>query len=120
YSEELKNILAEKDDSLASILQKLPAPVPVDEVKLFIKTGIQDMLQKKEEKQAAPVNWWKVLITLLLVLAALIVLLFLAPWIIWLYYHLKAKGAKDHKAFHCYRASIYYLNQLGYSRHNKG
>jgi hypothetical protein len=32
----------------------------------------------------------------------------------------KAKGKSDLKAYHCYRASLYYLNQLGYTRGNMG
>ena len=57
---------------------------------------------------------------MLLLIAAGVVLLFLSPWIIWYWLHAKAKRMNAAKAYNCYRASLYYLNQLGYYRDNKG
>ncbi|MDF2436887.1 MAG: hypothetical protein K0Q95_1263 [Bacteroidota bacterium] len=120
YSEALKNILADKNDDLNSILKKLPAPVPVDEVKLFLKDEVKDQKKQEEAKAKEPIDWIKVMTRMLLTLAGLIILVFLSPWLIWLFMNAKAKGNNSDKAFHCYRASLYYLNQLGYSRNGKG
>jgi hypothetical protein len=120
YSESLKEIKATETDSLASILQKLPLPVPVDEVKLLVLPAIKDMLNKKEEKQKEPVDWVRTILIMLSVLAALILLLFMTPWIIWQWMNAKAKRNGNDKAFYCYRASLYYLNQMGYNRQQDG
>jgi hypothetical protein len=120
YSEALKNILADKNDNLVSILKKLPDPVPVDEIKLFLKEEIKDQKKLEEEKATEPIDWLKVMAGTLAVLAGLIISIFLSPWIIWLFMNARAKGNNSDKAFHCYRASLFYLNQLGYSRHGKG
>ncbi|MCW3102781.1 MAG: hypothetical protein JWO09_1221 [Bacteroidetes bacterium] len=120
YSEALKNILAEQDDSLASILEKLPVPTPVDEVKLLLKDELKEQQKKKEDQAKAPVDWAKTILYLLTALAGLLVLLFLSPWFIWIFLNAKAKGKGNSKAYNSYRASLYYLNQLGFERQNMG
>lgn len=120
YSDALKNILAEKTDSLASILKKLPVPTPVDEVKILLKDEVKEKKKQEEEKAKHQIDWIKTIEVMLLVLAALLILLFMSPLLIWLFMNGKAKSKGEGKAFYCYRASLYYLNQLGYSRHDKG
>jgi hypothetical protein len=46
---------------------------------------------------------------------------FSSPWLIWQYLNAKAKGNKTPKenAYNIYNASMYYLNQLGFSRDNQ-
>lgn len=120
YSEALKNILADQSDSLASILKKLPVPTPVDEVRIIAVSGLKNLLKPKEEKVKEPIDWAKTILTLLIILAALLVLLFLSPMLIWQYLNARAKGNGNTKAYYSYRASLYYLNQLGYDRQNQG
>ncbi|HEX8516078.1 MAG TPA: transglutaminase domain-containing protein [Bacteroidia bacterium] len=116
YSEALKTITASETDSLASILQKLPVPAPVDEVKLLILPALKDLMKQKEEKAKEPINWERTIIIMLSVLAFLVLLLFLGPWIIWQWMNGRAKRSGKDKAYYCYRASLYYLNQMGHSR----
>ncbi|MCE3278930.1 MAG: hypothetical protein K0S44_1121 [Bacteroidetes bacterium] len=120
YSEELKNILADKSDSLASIIKKLPIPTPVDEVKVLLIEGLKINKKQEEQKANEPIDWEKTIIRALLILLILLILLFLIPSIIWQYMNARAKGKSDLKAYHCYRASLYYLNQLGYERGDMG
>jgi hypothetical protein len=57
------------------------------------------------------------------ILAGLVALVFASPWLIWQYLNAKARRSSADKrqlAFDKYRASMYYLNQLGYSRSNLG
>jgi protein-glutamine gamma-glutamyltransferase len=120
YSESLKDINAEANDSLASILNKLPVPTPVDEVKLLMKDQLKEQQKKKEEKAKEPIDWARTIITLLLILAALLVLVFLSPWFIWQFFNTRAKGKGSDKAYCSYSASLYYLNQLGFPRSLNG
>ena len=120
FSEALKNILADKKDSLASILTKLPVPVPIDEIKVMSKEQLKKLKKKNNEQQSAPIDWIKVGWIVMLIVTALVILLFMCPWIIWQYLNIKAKRINASKAYNSYRASLYYLNQLGYSRDSKG
>ncbi len=120
YAEVLKNILADKNDDLSSVIDKLPKPVPVDEIKIFSKEEAQKQKEKEAEKKKLPINWMRVLTIILIGIAASVVLLFMAPWLIWQFFNLKARGGGPAKAYDRYRAALYYLNQLGYSKKEMG
>jgi hypothetical protein len=120
YAEVLKNILAGKNDSLAAVLKKLPTPVPVDEIKIFVKEELQKLKKKEKEIIKEPTDWLKVGWNVLLLIATLIILLFLLPWMIWQFFNTRAKKQNAEKAYNAYRAALYYLNQLGYKRDNYG
>ncbi len=119
YAEVLKNILAEKNDGLAAIIDKLPKPVPIDEIKLFAKEEIKKLMDKKQKPKEV-IDWVKILWILLFALCAAVVLVFFGPWIIWLYFNAKAKAEGPSKAYNRYRAALYYLNQLGYAKNEMG
>ena len=81
-------------------------------------------LEKKARQQKAvtvaqPFNWVKALWIALAVIGTFILLLFSLPWLIWQYLNAKAKASAidPTKAYNIYRASMYYLNQLGMQRH---
>jgi protein-glutamine gamma-glutamyltransferase len=48
-------------------------------------------------------------------------LLFALPWLIWLVLNGRARSGNDvrTKAYNSFNAASYYLNQLGYTRHNQ-
>jgi protein-glutamine gamma-glutamyltransferase len=122
FAEALKNIEANDNDSMLSILKKVPNPVPVDEIKI-IEPEVKEQQKKKENiAQQQPIDWIKVLWIALAVIAGSTLFVFITPWFIWQYFNSTARNAKDtkNKAFNSYRASTYYLNQLGYSRTNYG
>ena len=120
FAEILKNILPDKKDNLEAVVNRLPLPVPIDEVKVMSKEELQKRNKKKEEAVGEPIDWIKAGWVVLLVIAMLVVLLFLSPWFIWQFLNAKAGSVNSQKAYNSYRASLYYLNQLGYSRDNKG
>jgi hypothetical protein len=122
FAEALKNIQADESDSMLSILKKVPNPVPVDEIKIIEPETKEEQKKKENIAQQQPVDWIKVLWITLGVIAGGTLLVFLTPWFIWQYFNTTARKAKDtkNKAFNSYRASMYYLNQLGYSRTNYG
>lgn len=120
YAEVLKNIVADKNDSLASIIDKLPKPTPVDEIKILAKDEFQKQKQKDLSKKKETINWMRILWFFLIAITSIVVLLFLGPWLIWQYFNFKAKRAGVSKAYHRYRAALYYLNQLGYNKSEMG
>lgn len=122
YAESLKDLKANDDDSMLSVLAKVPNPVPVDQVKIIEPEDKKKEKENENAQQQQPTDWIKVLWITLAVIGGFILLTFITPWIIWQYYNAKAKNAKDSKtkAFNSYRAAMYYLNQVGYSRTNAG
>lgn len=121
FAEVLKNMTANPQESLSSVLKRVPKPTPADEIKI-IEEETEQAPHKNMFEYIKPVNWLSVLATILIIAAALIVLLFSMPWLIWQVLHSRAKKQKAtaQTAFNKYRAALYYLNQLGYSRNHKG
>ncbi len=122
YAEALKNITANDNDSIPSILQKIPNPVPVDEIKIIDPESKEQQKKNETAQQQQPIDWLNVLWITLIVIAGLVLLAFASPWLIMQYYNVSAKNAKDKKgkAFRTYRAATFYLNQIGYFRTNLG
>lgn len=120
FAEALKNILADKKDSLASIIAKLPIPVPIDEVKIMSAEQLKKLKKKNNEAPSPPIDWIKLGWLVLTIIGSFVLLLFLSPWMIWQYFNQRAKSNGNAKAYHVYRASLYYLNQLGYAWDGKG
>jgi hypothetical protein len=121
YAEALKNIMSNETDNLASLIVKLPKPAPIDEIKIMETEQQKKERQKQQEEISKPVDWARVLWSGLGILALLVLLVVTMPWLIWQYLNQKAKSNAPVrvKAYHIYRASTYYLNQLGLSRENQ-
>lgn len=123
YAEALKNINASSTDSIAAIFKKLPNPVPVDEIQIIEKEETKKLNKKSAIQPSEPIDWIKTLWITLAVIGGFILLVLLSPLLIWLVLNARARrnnADKKQAAFDKYRASLYYLNQLGYSRMNKG
>lgn len=123
HAEALKNIFIKTGDSLASILSKLPKPVPVDEIKIIPEQDKQNAKDAEAQKTDEPVNWLTVLYCILFVVSLLFILLLLSPWLTWIWLNSKAKKANStsgEKAYNSQRAILFYLNQLGYSFNDYG
>ncbi len=76
----------------------------------------------KKTKTSKPLSWLQILWISLGLIAFFVALLFAMPSLIWAYLNRKAKreGAPKEKAYDVHRATMFYLNQLGYPRNNKG
>ena len=118
YAESLKQMEPSPIDTLGSILEKLKKPVPIDDIKIMETELEKKARQQKVATVAPPFNWVKALWIALAVIGAFILLLFSMPWLIWQYLNAKAKALANGptKAYNIYRASMYYLNQLGMQR----
>jgi len=122
YAEALKDLKANDNDSMPSVLNKIPKPVPVDQIKIIDPESKQQQQQKENAQQEQPIDWIKVLWMTLIIIGGAALLVLITPWIIWQYFTATAKSSKDskNKAYKSYRAVMYYLNQVGYSRTNMG
>lgn len=121
FAEALKELKPASNDSMRSILKKVPNPVPVDEIKIIDPEAEAKQKKKEQAIQTQPVDWMNVLWLTLIIIGGFALLVLIAPYLIWQYLYAKAKGAKDPsaKAYNSYRAALYYTNQLGYSRINQ-
>jgi len=117
----MKNVMANETDNLASLIVKLPKPVPVDEIKIMETEEQKKERQTEQAKTAEPFDWVKALWIGLAVIGGFIILLFALPWIIWQYLNNRAKSniTPKTKAYNIYTAASYYLNQLGITRENQ-
>jgi len=122
YSESLKNLTATDNDSMRSVLAKLPKVLPIDEIKVIEPESQAQKKKNAEQKEGKPVDWLAVLWTVLIVIGSVIILLFASPWLIMQYLASAARGNKadKKKASDTYTAAMFYLNQLGYFRTNLG
>ncbi|MFI5141464.1 MAG: transglutaminase family protein, partial [Bacteroidia bacterium] len=121
HAEALKNIFTKPDDKMPSILERLPKPVPIDEIKIIAKEDQKKKASDENKKAKEPINWLTVLYTILWVVVGTVVVLFMSPWLVWMWLHAKAKKTQADvqvKAYNAYRASMYYLNQVGYLYYN--
>ena len=116
FSDQFKNISLKDSNSYEEIFQKIPKPVPIDEIKIIDSTKEQQRVTKEIKKQ--PVSLTKIVWITISILVLLVLLIFSLPWLIFKWIHYKATHNKAiaGKAYWSYNAAIYYCNQLGYSR----
>ncbi len=118
YAEALKNIPPDSLDTYETVLNKIPKPVPIDEVKIM-EAKQQDKKENKTEAESK-FDWLDLMWTILGIITAFLLFIFSLPSLIWFVLHNRAKANKplNQKAFAIHTAVMYYLNQLGYSREN--
>ncbi len=113
-AEIFKNILPGIYDNFDSVANKLPKILPIDQIKIIPDVVIQKLKDKKQIKKAQQINWMSVMLVTLFVILFLALITILSPWFIWLWFNTKAKKENKMSAYWRYRATLYYLNQLGY------
>ncbi|MEP6615883.1 MAG: transglutaminase-like domain-containing protein [Ginsengibacter sp.] len=118
FSETLKDIQLDSSGS-QGLLQKIPTPVPIDEIKIIpIK---KEHGEKKEILQTKHhLSLTKLLFAGLFLLGLFIIILFAAPWLVFQLYRMKTTLTKNSitKAYWSFSTAFYLLNQLGYNREN--
>ena len=116
FSDQFKNLPLRDTNSYTEILQKIPKPVPIDEIKIIDSTA--EKMQPKKEIKKEPLNVSRIVWASVAIISFFILLIFTLPWIIFQRFHINAKKARpaSQKAYWSYMASTYYLNQIGHSR----
>jgi hypothetical protein len=119
YAEAIKNLPPVPSDNFNSIVSKIPRPVPIDEVKIMEAEEKKETVKPREQDEPG-ITWRGVLWIGLGILFGFIVLLFSTPSLVWAFFHSRATATTEakKKAYRVNRASMYYLNQLGYDRTN--
>jgi protein-glutamine gamma-glutamyltransferase len=110
----LKDIRSEPFDSLLQVIERFPKPVPIDEIKIISEEKEKKPDAEKDKKKDEGISLLRKLKIAIIFLACLIVFFFLTPLFIWLYLHSAAKKRPDNM-YSVYRASLYYLTQMGFS-----
>ena len=117
YSQSLDSIdFVSTNDTAAYVLNHLKQPISIDEVKIIERNNDA----KKEPSDLLKIrafDWENVLIDGLIILCFAALLIVFSPWLIWQFYRLRARVSSNTHA--TYRAVLYYLNQMGYSRRNQ-
>jgi protein-glutamine gamma-glutamyltransferase len=111
----LKNIFTKEGDNIKSILSKIPKPIPIDEIKIISDEKTKKQNDKTKIKENEAIDWLNVISITLISVFSLAILLLFAPALIWLWFNAKAKREKGTEVYYRYRASLYYLSQLGNS-----
>ncbi|KAA9038611.1 transglutaminase domain-containing protein [Ginsengibacter hankyongi] len=116
FSDQFKNISLKDSNSYQEIVEKIPTPAPIDEIKIIDSTKEQQQIAKEIKKQ--PASLTKIIWIAISILALFILLIFSLPWLIFQWFNYKARHTKAirQKAYWSYNAAAYYCNQLGYSR----
>ena len=116
FSEQFKNISLKDSNSYEEIFRKIPAPTPIDEIKILDTTREKQQPQNTIKKQ--PLSMSGLVWTGIAILVLFFLLIFSLPWLIFQWLHFKAKNTKSvtQKAYWSYISATYYLNQLGRSR----
>ncbi|PZP51242.1 MAG: hypothetical protein DI598_03665, partial [Pseudopedobacter saltans] len=110
----LKELKAPEGIQPNDLLQQLPNPVPVDEIKIVMPESQKKKDQLNDENAAKSATWANVVVVVVSILILLVILFYAAPYLIFQY--LKSKAKKS--LFYSYQAATYYLYQMGYSRQN--
>jgi hypothetical protein len=121
YAEALKNIEAKQDEGSVSLINRLPAPVPTDEVYLKRKDTEQPKKDEKKAAESPKIEKPNYVLIASLIVGGLLFFLLLLPRVVLWYYLSKYKGsqASSDKSYWAYRAATYYLHMAGVFRGKK-
>ncbi len=102
--------------TIEKLLAKLPKNIPMDE--LYVKTEKQKEITTPEEKTEELKSWTYYIIWSIVGLLLLIIFILSLPYLTFKLFEARIKKAKseEERAYRIFRASSFYLNQLGYSR----
>jgi protein-glutamine gamma-glutamyltransferase len=112
-NETLRDIKPRLSDNLGSIVKRLPSPVAADEIRIMQNKEDRKKSETKRSK-LRPADWEHILKVMFISLSSLVLLLFMLPSLIWLYLRNRALRAKRDRVYHINRASLFYLNQVGF------
>lgn len=117
YAEAFKKLEIRSNENAPALIARFPTPAPIDEVYLKAKPEEKTIQKPKTEKPTTPLSVEKLIAISLTILATLLFLFALLPSFIYHYYYLRFSNAKPiAKPYWTYKATTFYLHQLGYAR----
>lgn len=111
-AETLKELKAQENITPNDQLKQLPNPVPVDEIKIVTPESVKKKNQAAEENTIKNATWVSIVAVIGILLILLVLLFYAMPYLIFQYLKSKAKNS----VFYSYKASNFYLSQLGYAQ----
>jgi len=116
YAEVFKNLRPMPNEKGESLIQRFPRPEPIDELHIKHKDRKAPREAAAAEARSRGTNWKAILIGAGISSGLLLLLFLLLPRLIYGYLRLRyrAAGRLKDKAYWAYRASGFYLHQLGY------
>lgn len=117
YAEAMKNIIAGQNEDGIAVIKRFPKPTPIDEV--YLKRKDQTTPPEKQDRQKVEktLSATDVIKTLAFIAGGILLLVLLSPTIIYRYYKTRYAYAKDiQKPYWAYKASTFYLHQIGVFR----
>lgn len=115
HAEVLKSLKPQAIDSFARIVSVIPKPVPIDEIKIMSGEKKKDAAKESKKKEQGMPLLGKLKIALV-VISGVIILIFLSPFLIFMYLDSKVKRGTPYDA---HRASLFLLNQMGFAVNEK-
>lgn len=117
YADAMKKLETIAGEKGSSLINRFPKPAPIDEVYLKRK----DVTKPDEKPQTTqidkPLTVKEVLTKSGILLAAFLLIIFMSPWLVWIYYKIRHHNASSTgKAYWAYRAACYYLHICGIIR----
>ncbi|HTN47160.1 MAG TPA: transglutaminase-like domain-containing protein [Flavipsychrobacter sp.] len=120
YADDMKKIAVSTNENGVTVIARFPKPAPIDEVYLKRKDQSKPPEKEKAPQEKKVITTERVLRTLGMLVAAILLLLLLLPTIIYQYYRSRYKNAgAAQQAYWAYRASTFYLHQVGIFRKNE-
>lgn len=121
YAMDLKQMSVRRNESGNALAKRLPEPVPSDELYLKRKDTSKPDTKPRKQVPEEKVSIQQVLIGIGISIGAILVLLLLTPTLIYRYYVMRHKNAKEDmpRSYWAYRAANFYLHQLGIYRNHQ-
>lgn len=118
YALALKRMRERRGEHGNALANRLPSPVPTDELYLKRKDTSKPEVPEKKTSKKEPITARQVLLTAAIIFSVIIILLLLTPTFIYQYYKWRHKraGKDGPKAYFAYRAANFYLHQCGLFR----
>jgi protein-glutamine gamma-glutamyltransferase len=116
FSEQLKAVKPDPNESWQSLIKKWPLPLPVDEIKIMKS---EEEKQKQVSAKARNIPWKTIGLTTMGILLFAGLLLLLLPYAVYRWFAWKANQYIDKNGhmYYNYMASMLYLHQLGFKNY---
>ena len=117
YAEAMKNMSVRNGEDGLSIINRFPDPAPIDEVYLKRKDQSKPPEKDKAKQQEDKITAREIFTTLAGITTGIVLFILLLPYLIFLLYRLLYNSSKpQQKPYWAYKASSFYLHQLGIPR----
>ncbi len=115
YAEAFRNLKPGNEDGM-ELVKRFPSPEPIDELHIKLSAKAKQKQEALKNEASEGTNWKAILIGTAIGVGTILLLFLLLPRLIYVYYRVRYNAANKTtaKAYWAYRASGFYLHQLGF------